>query len=182
MTARRRKRPTRRRTTAKRTTRRRRATTRRTTRRRRRNPKPKFDLKGAAVAAAGGLATGAGAYALDGQDLAPMTKAGILAGGGLVLGILVSGWHPGLGAGIAGAGVALGGKLALEKYMAEKASTEGMGRIPDYGVRKYGRTPMVPYYRNKPRQFGAVQANLGAVQTDLGAVEAELSGVQARLY
>jgi hypothetical protein len=182
MAARRRKRTTRRRTTARRTTRRR--TTRRasgTRRRRRRNPKMKFDMKGTAVAAAGGLAAGAGAYALDGQDLAPMTKAGILAGGGLVLGILVSGWHSGLGAGIAGAGVALGGKMALEKYMAEKATTEGMGRIPNYGFRKYGRTPQVPYYRNMP-QFGAVRTDLGAVQTDIGAVEAELRGVEASLY
>jgi hypothetical protein len=146
----------------------------------------KFPVKQTLVAAAGGLAAGAGAYALDGQAIEPYTKAGILAGAGIVLGTLIGSYHAGLGAGVAGAGVALGGKLALDKYQADaqanKETTEGMGRIPNYGVRKYGHTPQVPYYRNQPQSMGAVRTNLGAVETDLGAVEAELHGVDATLY
>lgn len=188
MATRRRRRTTRRRTATRSTTTRRRTARRAAPkrRRRRRNPKMKFDIKTTLVAGAGGLAAGAGAYALDGQDVEPYTKAGILAGAGVVLGALIGSYHAGLGAGVAGAGVALGGKLALEKYQADAQAkkdetTEGVGRLPNYGVRKYGRTPRVPYYRNQP-QMGAVRTNLGAVETDLGAVEAELSGVDAMLY
>jgi hypothetical protein len=183
MATRRRRRTTRRRKTTTRRRTRRAAPRRRTTRRRRRR-NPSFPVKETAIAGVGGLAAGAAAYALDGQDLEPYTKAAILAGAGLVLGGLIGGWHKAVGAGVAGAGVGLGGKMALEKYMAEskaKKQTSGVGRLPDYGVRKYGRTPRVPYYRNMP-QMGAVATDLGAVTTDIGSVEAELRGVEATLY
>jgi hypothetical protein len=99
-----------------------------------------------------------------------------------VLGGAISGWHKALGAGVAGAGLALGGKVAAEKYLTTaKETTKGLGRIPDYAYRKYGATPQIPYYRNMP-QMGAVQANIGAIEADLGAIQAELSKVQANLY
>lgn len=173
---------TKRRTRKKKTTPRRRKPARKPTRRRRRNPAMKFAAKDTLLAAAGGAAAGAGAYALDGVALDPNVKAAALGVGGLLLGIGITAFHKPLGFGIAGLGVGMAAKQMLDKHMAgASANTEGMGRLPDYGVRKYGHTPRVPYYRNMP-MMGAVQADLGAVQTDLGAVEAQMSDVQASLY
>lgn len=176
-----RRKATRRRTTRKAAPRRRRRTTtrRKVTRRRKRNPMKSFDVKGTLMASLAGAAAGAGAYGLKGQDLSANAQAGILAAGGLILGGLISAWNKPIGAGMAGGGVALGAKLALDQYMAQKAATEGMGRIPNYGYRKFGHTPAHPAYRNLP--MGAVQADLGAVQADLGGYQATMAGMEATL-
>lgn len=177
-----RRKPTRR--PARRAAPRRRATKRKATRRRRRrNPAKKFNVMGTLIAALSGGATGAAAYALRGQDLSMNAQAGILAAGGLVLGGLVSAIHPTAGAGIAGGGAALGALYAISQYQAQRAAeqVEGLGRIPNYGYRKFGHTPAQPDYRNLPEGMGAIQGDLGAVQGDLGDYEATLQGMQAEL-
>ena len=178
----RRKKTTRRRTTARRAAPRRRTTRKKTTRRRRRrNPAKKFAIKDTLFAGVAGIGAAGAAYGLKGQNLAPNTQAGILAAGGLILGGLISAWNKPIGAGLAGGGVALGAKMALESYMAKQAAEQakGMGRIPNYAVRKFGRTPQHPAYHHLP--MGAVQADLGAVQADLGGYEAQLTGFEAEL-
>lgn len=175
-----RRRTTRRKTTARRAAPRRRTTRRKTTtrrRRRKRNPLGKANVKDTLIAGLGGAAVGLGAYALKGQPVSATAQAGILAAVGLLAGGLATGWNKSVGAGIAGAGVGLAGKLALEQYMARQAS--GLGRIPNYGYKKFGHTPANPAYHNLP--MGAVRANLGAVQTDLGAYEAMMNSVEAQM-
>ncbi len=161
--------------------RRRRATPRRrtTTRRRRRNPS--FDVKGTAMALGGGAALGAAAYALQGQDFIenPKYKAAAVLGGGVLLGLAISGYSKAAGAGVAGAGAGIGVLQLLSIYMAEQAQTDGLGRIPAYAVNRFG----IPgnAYHHLPSAagypaMGAVQADLGAVQADLSAIEMTLAG------
>jgi len=85
-----------------------------------------MDYKGALVAGAGGLLAGAGAYALDGADYTPKTKAGILIGAGLVAGIAATALQKNVGMGLLAGGVALGSKTLLDIYMAK---TESMGAV-----------------------------------------------------
>jgi hypothetical protein len=131
------------------------------------------------MAAVGGAAAGGAAYALEGVNLEPKYKAGILLAGGAVLGLLASGFSKPVGAGLAGAGVGLGVKALLDIYMAKKAATSGLGAIPGYAVNRFG-IPQQSYhhlpYAAHP-QMGAVQADLGG----LGAVQAQMSAVQATL-
>lgn len=164
-------------------TRRRRATRRASSRRRtRRRRNPKLDVKGALYAGAGGAVVGAAAYALEGQDMKPATKAAALAAGGLLLGALISGWNPKVGAGIAGGGMALGAKMGIDYYKAEqakKAQTEAiaanLGRIPAYAVRRFGHTPATVAYHHLP------QTHMGAVAADLGNAEVQLSGAELHM-
>jgi hypothetical protein len=157
-TTRRRKAPTRRRRTSRATTRRRRTTATR----RRRNPK--IDVMGTVVAAVAGAALGAGAYALDGQNLSNNAKAGILGAAGVTLGIGVSGVHNTAGAGIAGAGAALATYKLMMGLMAGQ-QTAGMGAIG---------------YRQPYPQMGYAEAQMSAVEADLGAVEADLGYMYAQ--
>lgn len=167
-------------TTRRRPTRRRRSTSRKPTRRRatRRRKNPKFDMMGALIAGLAGAGAGAGGYALEGVDLANHWKAAILAAGGYLIGVGVSGYSPTAGAGIAGGGMALAAKMLLDQYIA-KDGTSGLGRIPGYAYRKFGATPSRPHYYHMPAaspylQMDAVQADLGAVRADLGATQAYL--------
>jgi len=134
---------------------------------------------GALLAAAGGAAVGGAAFALDGQDMTNRTKAAAVGLGGLALGIGISGFNEAIGAGVAGAGVALATKMVIEEVMAGKAATDGLGYIPGYAYNKFGPTPGVPAYRNLPN-MGAVQAQLngglGAVVYDMNAVTADIGG------
>lgn len=125
-----RRKTTKKRSTKKRsTTRRRRSPARKTTRRRRRRRNPSPEIKGTGMAALAGAAVGGAGYALEGTDLSNYMQAGILAGGGLVLGMIASMYSKPTGAAVAAAGLALGTKLGLDHYMATKASTEGMGAV-----------------------------------------------------
>lgn len=133
---------------------------------------------GTLMALLGGAGIGAGAYALEGVDLAPQWKAAIAALGGGGIGLLVSGWSPEAGAGIAGGGAAVATKQLLDMYMAGGSDTSGLGRIPGYAYKKFGPTPTRPHYYHMPHpayaQLDAVQADLGAVQANLGAYGAHL--------
>jgi hypothetical protein len=176
----------RRRTTRRRTTRRapaRRANPRRrrrrtttTPRRRRRRRNPSFDVKGTAMAGLGGAAMGGAAYALEGyknEKFTPPWRAAALAVGGALLGVLASGYSKSVGAGIAGGGLALGTKVALDHYMAKK--DEGLGYIPAYARQKFGYTAAHPGYFHAPAGMG----QLGAVDSRVGAYDASLQGCGA---
>lgn len=182
MAARRRTRRTARKTTP--TRRRRRAPTRRrrTTTRRRRNPK--MDLMGTLIAGLGGATMGGAAYALEGPlakaNLEPWMVAAITGGSGLALGALVSMWHKQAGAGVAGGGMALAAKQAIDMFYA-KQQTQGMGQIPAYAYQKFGATPSHAAYQHLPNPSYAT-AQLDAVGADLGAVQAQLDAVEAQLY
>ena len=160
--------------------RRRRAPARRRTTRRRRRRNPSFDVKGTAMAAAGGGIAGGAAYALQGVDMEPKYKAALLLGGGALLGLAISGYSKPIGAGVAGGGFALGLNALLNLYMAkEQQQTQGIGAIqadlsaiPAYAVQRFGQTPMQQQYYHLP--YGA-QPQMGAVRYDLGAVQADLT-------
>lgn len=113
----------------------------------------------------------------------PSTKAAALAAGGLLLGALISGWNPKVGAGIAGGGMALGAKMGIDYYQAEKAKNNqtqaiaaNLGRIPAYAVRKFGHTPATAQYHHLPSQ-----QHMGAVSADLGATEVQLSSAELHM-
>lgn len=146
-----------------------------TRRRRRRNPG--IDLMGTIIAMLGGAVIGAGAYALEGQGFKPTTGAIVKAGGGAVLGAAAGMLHKGLGAGIAGGGMALGILDLMRHFIESKpTTTSGLGRIPNYAYRTFGRTPEYPRYYHLP-QTGAVQADLRGMR----AVQADLRGVRVAM-
>lgn len=127
----------------------------------------------------GGAVIGAGAYALEGQGMKPTTGALVKAGAGIVLGAAAGMMHKGLGAGIAGGGAALATLDLMRQFIESKPTTEqttGMGRIPGYGYRTFGRTPEYPRYYHLP-QMSAVQADL----RNMGAIQADLRGMRAHL-
>jgi len=79
---------------------------------------------GTALAALGGAALGAGAYAAEGAALSPVTSAAVLGGGGIVAGLAAGGLNKSVGAGIAGAGAALAALTLLRHFMETKPSAE----------------------------------------------------------
>lgn len=134
-------------------------------------------MMGTIVAMLGGAVLGAGAYALEGQGFKPTTAALVKAGGGAVLGAAAGMLNKGLGAGIAGGGMALAVLDLMRTFIESKpATTTGLGRIPRYAYRTFGRTPEYPRYYHLP-QMGAVQADLRG----MGAVQADLRGMRAHL-
>jgi hypothetical protein len=142
-----------------------------TRRRRRRRRNPSFDFKGAGIAALGGASLAGAAYAIqETPQIDPKFRGWILLLGGIGAGVLASGWNKALGAGIVGAGAALGGKQLLNDFMTKKAAapaTAGFGAVRA----QLGQLGYMP----QAGQLGAVQANLaGAYEADLSAVEAEL--------
>lgn len=132
---------------------------------RRRKLNPSFNIVGMAAAALAGAGLGAIAYGLQGQDLAPNVQTAILGVGGVAAGAVISGWSPGIGAGIAGGAGAIAAKRLLDQHMTSSESTTSavMGRL--YGGRY-------------PRQLRGARSPLNV---DMRAVQAQLNAIQARL-
>lgn len=165
--------------------RRRRAAPRKRVTRRRRRRNPSFDVMGTAMAAAGGGALGAAAYALQGTTFIenPKYKAAAILGGGALIGLAISGYSKAAGAGVAGAGVGIGVLQLLNIFMAQKQETAGLGAIPQYARDRFGQPTNAYYhlpYAGHP-SMGAIQADLGAVQVDLSGTQVDMSAIQADL-
>ncbi len=139
---------------------------RRRTGRRKRNPK--FSIMPMLMGLAGGTAGAGGNWALNGTELKQLHQGLIELGAGLLTGGVASIWNQVLGAGLAGAGSAVGLADILQAITAAKAAqtTDGLGRMGAGG--------------QKVLRASGIETRLGAVNAPLGGRRSvEMSAVQS---
>jgi len=121
--------------------------------RRRRRRNPSYDIKGAGVAAAGGLLAGAGAYALDGADMKGSTKAGIMIAVSLLAGVAATSMSKGAGFGLIGGGIAIGSKALADQYLAKSEDMSAVYRRQLPEGENYPQMEAVMSYDEQTRQW-----------------------------